>query len=115
LEHPIDWLLLLEINARIYLSILGISALQYWLSLRFKSFIAPVGIGLALLIGSIIALNFGWKHIAKYPYSFPTLTFDAIQKSGRPLLENHEWNSIGYFAAFILIGFFDMKLRKEKG
>lgn len=115
LDHNIDWRYLLRLNARIYLSILGISAIQYWLSLRFKSFIAPVGIGLALLIGSIIALNFQWKHIAKYPYAFPIQTFDALQKPGRPFLENHEWNSLAYFAVFVLIGFLDVKMRKEKG
>ncbi|HEV7330252.1 MAG TPA: ABC transporter permease [Flavisolibacter sp.] len=115
LERSVDWQLLLQLNGRIYLSILGISAIQYWLSLRFKNFIVPVGIGLALLIGSIIALNLHWKHISKYPYAFPAQTFDAVQKSGRPLLENHEWNSIGYFAVFVVIGLLDMKMRKEKG
>jgi len=115
LDHSIDWQYLLRLNGRIYLSILGISAIQYWLSLRFKSFIAPVGIGLALLIGSVIAIINQWKHVYKIPYAFPSLTFDALQKPGRPLLENHEWNSVAYFAIFILIGFLDLKLRKEKG
>jgi lantibiotic transport system permease protein len=115
LDHSIDWEMLLRLNLKIYISILGISAIQYWLSLRFKNFVAPVGIGMALVIGGIIALNFHWGHIYKYPYSFPILTYDFTQKTGRPLLENHEWNSIGYFVFFILLGFFDMKMRKEKG
>jgi lantibiotic transport system permease protein len=115
LQRPVDWAQLLQINARIYLSILGITAIQYWLSLRFKNFIVSVGIGLALLISSIIALNLSWKHIAKHPYAFPAQTYDAIQKSGRPMIENHEWNSVCYFAVFVLIGLLDMKLRKEKG
>ncbi|NTS40698.1 ABC transporter permease [Flavisolibacter sp. BT320] len=115
LERPVDWGLVLRLNAKIYLSILGISAIQYWLSLRFKNFVVPVGIGLALLISGIISLNLQWKHIAKHPYAFPAQTFDAIQKAGRPVIENHEWNSVGYFAVFVLIGLLDMRLRKEKG
>ncbi|RYZ59133.1 MAG: hypothetical protein EOO14_08790 [Chitinophagaceae bacterium] len=115
LERPVDWAQLLQLNARIYLSLLGIAAIQYWLSLRFKNFIVPVGIGLALLISGIISLNLNWKHIAKHPYAFPAQTFDAIQKAGRPVVENHEWNSLGYFAVFVLIGLLDMRLRKEKG
>ena len=115
LHRSIDWERLWRLNLRIYISILGISAIQYWLSLRFKNFIAPVGIGLALVMGSIIALNYHWEHIYKYPYAFPILTYDSIQAAGRPALENHELNSIGYFLFFILLGFLDMKLRKEKG
>lgn len=115
LDRSIDLDLLLWLNLRTYISILGISAIQYWFSLRFKNFIAPVGIGLALVILSIIALNYKWEHIYKYPYSFPILTFDAIQKKGRPFLENHELNSIGYCVFFLFLGFLDMKMRKEKG
>jgi hypothetical protein len=115
LEKNLDWEKLAQLNARTYVSILGISAIQYWLSLRFKNFIGPVGIGLALLVGSIIAMNYQWQHIYKYPYAFPSLSFDAIQKTGKVSAENHELYSIGYFVLFILIGFVDMKLRKEKG
>lgn len=115
LDHSIDWAMLLKLNVKTCISILGISAIQYWLSLRFKNFIAPVGIGLALVVASIIALNYEWKHIYKYPYAFPALSVDSIGKQSRPFIENHEWNSIGCFVFFVLIGFFDMKLRKEKG
>jgi lantibiotic transport system permease protein len=115
LHSSLDWQLLLKINMKVYISILAMSAIQYWLSLRFKNFIAPVGIGLAMVIGSIVALNLNWKHIYKLPYSFPILTLDGMKKTGRPLLENHELNSIGIFLFFILVGFLDMKTRKEKG
>jgi hypothetical protein len=115
LDRSIDCEMLLKLNFKTYISILGISAIQYWLSLRFKNFIAPVGIGLALVVVSIIALNYHWEHINKYPYSFPALTFDSIRKQSRYFIEIHEWNSVGYFLFFILLGFLDMKLRKEKG
>lgn len=115
LDHSIDWKMLFQLNIRTYISILGISAIQYWFSLRFKNFIAPVGIGLALVIVSIIALNVHWEHIYKYPYAFPTLTYDSVKAGNRPWLENHELNSIGYFLVFTLLGFFDLKMRKEKG
>jgi len=115
LDRSIDWEMLLKLNFKTYISLLGISAIQYCLSLRFKNFIAPVGMGLALVIVSVIAMNYHWEYIHKFPYAFPALTFDSVQKPGRPFFENHEWNSIGYFVFFILIGFLDMKMRKEKG
>lgn len=115
LSHPIDVQLLLKLNLKVYISTLGISAIQYALSLRFKNFVAPVGIGLAFVIAGIIAMNVHWKHIYKYPYSFPILTVDSLKKPGGGFLENHEWNSIGYLVLFLLIGFFDMRQKKEKG
>ncbi len=115
LHRSIDWETILRLNVKTYISILGISAVQYWLSLRFKNFVAPVGIGLALVIGAIIARNFNWAHIYKYPYTYPLLSYDSMKKTSGPFLENHELNSIGYFLFFMLIGFFDVKFRKEKG
>jgi hypothetical protein len=115
LQHELDWSLIMQLNARTYISLLGISAIQFWLSLRFKNFIAPMGIGLALLVCAIVALGFHWKHVYKLPHAFPALTFMSIEKKGSMSLENHELNSIGYFIVFTLMGYFDLLLRKEKG
>lgn len=115
LQHGIDWPKLIYLNFKTYVSILGISAIQYWLSLRFKNFIAPMGIGLALLVGALIAGGIRWEHIYKLPFAHPFLTLQSFRGSSGPFLENHEWNSIIYFISFALLGFFDLKLKKEKG
>jgi lantibiotic transport system permease protein len=115
LHNGIDFGLLLWLNFKFYISILGITAIQFYLSLRFKNFVAPIGIGLALVIGAITALNLHWEYIDKYPYAFPIITSNLVKKEGRPFLENHEWYSIVYFIFFMLLGFLDMKMRKEKG
>lgn len=115
LQHSIDWQKMMYLSLKTYISILGISAIQYWLSLRFKNFIAPVGIGLALLIIALIARRVGWEHIYKLPFAHPLLTLESFRAPNRPFIENHEWNSIIYFIAFALLGFFDLKFRKEKG
>jgi hypothetical protein len=110
----IDWPFILRINFKSYISILGISAIQYWLSLRFKNFIAPIGIGLALLITSLIIMD--WEHIYKVPYAYPLLTFSSFhRKLSGGVLQNHEWNSIAYLIAFTVLAFADMKYRKERG
>lgn len=116
MDHPIDWEALLRLNFKTYISVLGISAIQYWLSWRFKNFIAPVGIGLAVLIGAIISIGINWPHVYKIPFAYPALTLKYMSMPGdRPLLENHELNSIGYFVFFLLLGMADVKWRKEKG
>lgn len=115
LDKPINWSYLMQLNAKTYISILGISAIQFWLSLRFKNFIAPVGIGLALLVGSLIATGLGWEHVYKIPYAHPLITLMSMKGKGPLTLENHELNSIGYFLFFTAVGFLDLRFRKEKG
>ncbi len=117
LEYQIHFKELLRLNIKTGISLLGIIAIQYWLSLRFKNFIVPIGIGLALLIVSTILAQFQWEHIFKVPYSYPLLTLIGLNgrfpKTG--FLFRHEMNSIGYFIAFAVIGFLDLKWRKERG
>jgi lantibiotic transport system permease protein len=115
LEKSIDWQNLVKLNVKTYISILGISAIQYALALRFKNFISPMGVGLALLVGALIAIGFGWEHMYKVPFAHPSLKLRSIMFKDRPFLENHELNSIGYFIAFLIIGFLDMRFKKEKG
>lgn len=117
LERSIDWETLLKLNLKTFVSLMGIVSIQYWLGLRFKNFIVPIGIGLGLLITSMILAP--WEHVDKLPYAFPFLTFMNVSQSKTelvgPLLRNHELNSIGYFALFTLIAFLDLRFRKERG
>ena len=112
-DNSIDVSNLLRMVFKTYISVLAISAIQYWLGLRFKNFITPIGIGLGLLITSLVIMQ--WEHIDKVPYAFPLLTLNSfVVKSGK-ILADHELYSIGYFIIFTLIGFMDMKYRNEKG
>jgi len=103
-------------NFKSFISLLAIISIQYWLSLRFRNFIVPIGIGLGLLVSALILMP--WEHINKVPYAFPLLSFAGsggpeAAKSG--LLASHEIYSILYFLVFTLLGFADMRFRKERG
>jgi len=118
LKNSIDWGALLKLNFKTFVSLLGIISIQYWIGLRFRNFIVPIGIGLGLLVSSMILLP--WEHVDKVPYAFPLRTFmTSITKSKNelagPLLQNHELNSIGYFIFFTIVAFLDMRFRKERG
>lgn len=115
LQHPIDWASLMKMSAQTYLSALGISAIQYWLALRFRSFIAPVGIGLALVLGSVIAFSFGWKYANFLPYALPAFTLKSIIKQSESFLKSAEIVSVVFMAEFLIIGFIDLLAKKEKG
>lgn len=115
LSNSMQFDLLLKMNIKTFVSLLGIISFQYWLSLRIKNFIVPIAIGLALLITAMIIQQ--WEHIYKVPYAYPFLTFISISGGGLKgkLFQNHELNSIGYFATFSLLAFLDMRYRKERG
>lgn len=105
---------LLFMNARCFIALLGIISIQYWLSLRFRNFIVPIGIGLALLVGATMLIAGGWEHVYKMPYAGPLLTVVSSENKHNSI-QNHELNSIGYFAFFTLLAFADMKFRKQRG
>src|SRR5436190_1817268 len=78
-------------------------------------FISAVGIGLALLIASIIAIPF-WDYAYTLPYAHPMLTMQNFtSKTNQVALPKHEVYSVFYFIGFALLAFLDMKYRKERG
>ncbi len=115
LEKGFEWGKLLRLNAKMYISTMGIAAIQYWLSIRFKNFVVPVGIGLALLIAALVGNSFQWEHIYKVPFAHPGLSLQWFERPASQVLHAHEWNALICFVLFTLIGFLDMKYRKEKG
>ena len=116
LDKPFNWGQLFKLNVRSLVSLLGIISIHYWLSLRFKNFIVAIGLGLGLLVTSLILFANGWEDISKMPYAFPILTLTGHMKSDNgPFFLNHELNSIGYFVLFSVIAFLDMKYRKQRG
>lgn len=115
LDTRINWKGLLKLNLKTYIAVLGISAIQYMLALKFKNFVTPVGIGLALLVGSLIAVSFGWDHADKIPFAHPNLTLKSMMLKNQPFIANHEWYSIVFFVAFLVLGYIDLVLKKDKG
>lgn len=115
LKSGFEWGKLLALNVKVYVSTLGIAAIQYFLSLRFKNFIVPVGIGLGLLIAATIAHAFGWEYIYEVPFAHPNLTLEWVNKPATYWLQPHEWNALVYCMVFTIVGFYDIRYRKEKG
>lgn len=62
----------LKLNGKVFIACMPILAFQYFLSLRFKNFIVPIGIGFVMLIGTMI--GFAWKYIYFSPFSFTMYT-----------------------------------------
>jgi lantibiotic transport system permease protein len=110
LSQPLNWYTVLLNTTNSYITILAVSAIQFWIGLRFKNFIIPVAIGITLwFTGMLMALEYHSKFANYFPYSFDTFTFYPKDKSG---LAQIEWTSFGYAVFFLLIGFFDFRRRR---
>ncbi|MBO0357088.1 ABC transporter permease [Hymenobacter sp. BT186] len=99
----VAWMLL-----RTYVATLGLLAVQYIVSLYWRSFVVPVGVGMGAVV-SVIALM-QWEHANKIPYAAPFFTAVSM-KMGKGSLEvahalaKHEWYSLGWFAGVLVVGY----------
>jgi hypothetical protein len=73
--------LLLQIYFKPLLASLGILSIQFLLSLLFRDFLKPMGIGFIATIAGVIFVNVDWKYAYLYPYSHPMLTIKDLVKN----------------------------------
>lgn len=112
LKHPIPWTKMLILSSRFYVGMLGVIAIQYWLSRRFHNFIIPLGVGFGLWIFGIALLD--WEKIIYHPYMYSTLMFftDESQEPDRIglLLQN----AIVCFVVVFGLSFWNIYSLKER-
>ncbi|MCG2618094.1 ABC transporter permease [Terrimonas sp. NA20] len=113
LETEVGWGNLIRRTVKSFISLLAIVSIQYWLSLRFRNFIVPIAIGLAMLVASMTLMS--WEHIDKVPYAFAFLSYAKTSTVSGRFLENHEIYSLLCFVLFTVLGFLDLRFRKERG
>ena len=111
-SHSIDWNQLLQYNITSYLLVIGMLSIQFWLSMRLRNFIAPLGIGLALwFIGGLLTLDMHWSYADRFPHG---LSWLAISKELGTMVTKAKWWSAGYAVLFFFIAVLDLQLRKAK-
>jgi len=108
-EHPLNGSTVLVNAANAYILLLADCAIQFWLGLRFRNFIVPIGIGFALwLAGTIMAVQYKSNLVFYFPYSFPAFPVSTKLKSQ---LTQVAWTSLGYALLFLIVAFFDFRRR----
>lgn len=112
-DHPVLWKQMFLLSLKTYFSVLAMTSIQYWLSLRFRNFIIPVGIGLALLTTGLIIHS--WEHLYYYPYMYSTISFMRNFEKIPGFVAKAQLFNVIWFVLVLLIGFFDLVQRKEKG
>jgi lantibiotic transport system permease protein len=107
-----DLLKILAINTQTWLLVLGMSSIQFWLSLRFRNFIAPVGIGIAgWFLAPMMLFEFKTRIVEYYPYAFTMLSVYPDYKAN---VVSHQWYSIVTTVLFLGLAFAEFKTRKVK-
>ena len=108
-QQPLNGTTVLVNAANAYMLVLAVSALQFWMGLRSRNFIVPIGIGFALwLTGTIMAVQYKSNLVFYLPYSFPAFPVSTKLKSQLPQVS---WTSLGYAFLFLVVGFFDFRRR----
>ncbi len=99
----------LKLNVKIFVACMPILAFQYLLSLNFKNFLVPIGIGFLGLIGTMIAFTFV-KHIYLSPFSFNLYAL-GIKKAWF----NPSFYAMISFVVITAISYFLYMRKKDKG
>lgn len=98
----------LKQNGLFLITVLPILAIQYLISLQFKNFLVPIGIGMLFLIGSTIGMR--WEHIYVSPYSYSVLKVVPF-----PIKFDLYTYAIIYFLVIMIISYYLYLNKKEKG
>lgn len=101
-------------NIKVFILCLPIMAIQYLISLRFKNFLVPVGIGLVGLIGSMIGSIWEYIYISPYSYVFLDHIRNVDFFKGKININLYQGASI-YFVLLMIISYLLFYYKKEKG
>ncbi|ANE49999.1 ABC transporter permease [Flavisolibacter tropicus] len=108
-KHPLNGNTVWVNAANAYILLLAVCAIQFWMGLRFRNFIVPIGIGFALwLTGTIMAVQYKSNLVYYFPYSFHAFPVSTKLKSS---LTQIAWTSLVYALLFLIVGFLDFKRR----
>jgi hypothetical protein len=108
--HPLDWGKMLLAISKAYVATLGLSAIQFWMGLRFKSFLIPMGVGVTcFILGMINMVGYPVIDAAKFPFNYSGFIY--IKESALKVQEVL-WLSMAYMAGVLIIGFLDFRYKK---
>ncbi len=102
-------------NVLYFIDCLPIVALQYLLSLKYKNFLVPMGVGFLLWILALGTLVWQYGYTIPYTYlMFNYLKSEPVSKAIKPLFDFHLL-AIGYFVVITLVSYVLYITKKEKG
>ncbi|HEY1020666.1 MAG TPA: ABC transporter permease [Flavisolibacter sp.] len=112
-EQAIDWNAVLRFNGQTIGAILGLLSFQFWMGLRSRSFLVPIGLGVGLwILSAMLVFEYKWAYAERFPFAFPFLNVYPKYAEKVPTML---WVSAGYFLLFILLAFVEFRVRRPRG
>jgi hypothetical protein len=99
-------------NATFFLYSLPILSLQHLLSIHIRNFMVPIGIGIAMVIASLIAVS--WEYGFLLPYTYCSMQFLIHDNRIDPNVNIYGW-SVGYFVLFTVLNYILYIKQKNRG
>ncbi|MGZ5287634.1 MAG: ABC transporter permease [Flavisolibacter sp.] len=113
LNQSINGMDVLMARVKGYVALLALTSIQFWLGLRFRNFITPIGIGMGLwLAGTIMVFEAKTGFAEYFPYSFHA--FQA-NEDFRPADNTYLYMSVVYALVFLVVGYMDFRNRRMNG
>ncbi len=109
---------LAQIYLKLFLSSLGILSIQFLLSLLFRDFLKPMGIGFICTVTAAILAGNAWKYAYLFPYSHPLLALNigSAHVKNKPgtsdphvvidIFTKEIWVSLAVAAVVFVVGYF---------
>ncbi|MDF9798678.1 hypothetical protein OKW21_003941 [Catalinimonas alkaloidigena] len=105
-DAPPDFIFLFKLAIKTLLSVSGMLAIQFWVSMRFKNFIVALGVGVIGFVLSSLLID-SWYYVIFIPYTYPLLYLrEAFLEIW---LSRVEIFSIAFFLLYTLLGLFDFQ------
>jgi hypothetical protein len=113
LSQPLNGYEIAMLRINTYLVLLGLCAIQYWLGLRFKNFIIPIGIGVALYFaGTVLVMQLQQSKILYLPYTM--FLYNGLPEF-TPYVSGLNWYSLAYTLVFLAVGFLSFRKKRMIG
>lgn len=113
LSQPLNFYDIVMLRINNYVVLLGLCAIQYWLGLRFKNFIIPIGIGVGLYFGcTVLVMQLQQSKILYLPYTM--FLYNGMSEF-KPYVQGINWYSMAYTVVFLGIGFLSFTRRRMIG
>jgi hypothetical protein len=111
-DGPVDYRQILLLNTQTWILVQGLATIQFWLALRFKNFIVPLAVGIAMWFAApMMIFEFKLKAVEYHPYAY---TMFAVMKDRLADLVTYQWRSVIIAVLFLVIAFAEFRVRKMK-
>jgi lantibiotic transport system permease protein len=105
----------LEQNLFYFVDCMPIVALQYLISLKFKNFLVPVGVGFIIWVGALASLSWKYGHIIPYTYCMFYFLMGGVENKAVIPTFNFHLIALAYFVVITLVSYILYITKKEKG